>query len=228
MTMMLAAISADSRHARESLSTLRYAARAKTITNTKVRTTYGLPHTTYYPPLQLDDHSLTLTPTPNQARNKTGAEDKAKIRELHAELARLREIAEAGGKGGELAELRAAAERGEAGARAAAAAARTAAARGDDLQLELEAARVNLADLEATLARESAALRAAEATSRQAEIEARQLEREIAREATSRSDLAHNLAAAEEERGALRRQLAQVWGGACMCMCACAAYIRCA
>ena len=45
----------------------------------------------------------------------------------------MREIAEAGGKGGELAALRAAAERGEARARAEAAAARTAAARGDDL-----------------------------------------------------------------------------------------------
>ena len=51
VTVMLAAISADSRHARESLSTLRYAARAKTITNTKVRTVYDLPPTTYYPSL---------------------------------------------------------------------------------------------------------------------------------------------------------------------------------
>ena len=75
----------------------------------------------------------------------------------------MREIAEAGGEGGEVAELRAAAARGEAGARAAAAAARAAAARGTDLELELEATRVNLADLEAALARESTALRAAEA-----------------------------------------------------------------
>ena len=205
VTVMLATVSPEARNLRESLATLKYAQRAKKITNTKNK---------------------------NEAK-----EDKRRIRELTAEIARLHEQLAAGGgiaslrlsdgaesedaatgepsadteaartAAAQLAEARGALDRVREEGRLAAAASIAAAAREQELQAELEASRANHAALEKRLTRTSDELSVLQGASRSAELESHWLRQQLQMLQLRQADDAHRIASLEEESGACRRQL---------------------
>jgi hypothetical protein len=205
VTVMLATVSPEARNLRESLATLKYAQRAKKITNTKNK---------------------------NEAK-----EDKRRIRELTAEIARLHEQLAAGGgiatlrqsdgaesedaatgessadaeaartAAAQLAEARGALDRVREEGRLAAAASIAAAAREQELEAELEASRANHAALEKRLTRTSDELSVLQGASRSAELEAHWLRQQLQMLQLRQADDAHRIASLEEESGACRRQL---------------------
>ena len=188
VTVMLAAVSDDPKNVRETLSTLKYAARAKKITNKKSK---------------------------NEAK-----EDKAKIRELTDEIARLHEQLLNGGGGGggsgpaataadeeKLGELRAQLERAHSDAGLANANAHSVAARNQDLAVELDAARQHNSELEALLKHTQTDQQALQNAHRAAEQDVQRLKQQINHERLNFQDESLRMTSAVEELAAGRRQI---------------------
>ena len=167
VTVMLATLHSEPENARETLSTLRYAARAKAIKNTKAR---------------------------NERK-----EERRKIAELTEQLERLKA---GGGDGHEaaLSQLRS----------EASAAQISAAAREQELRLELDAARAAVAELEAEAARHAAEIDGARRDAQAAVEEAEGLRHALDEARVENGQADARVAAAEEELAAARRQSAEL------------------
>ena len=193
VTVMLATISAEERNLRETIATLKYAQRAKKITNVKSKNE-AKEEKRKIRELTAEIERLTSLMGSQSQQQPTGARSSgssdggehtsAAVAELRMELEKAREEASL---------ANASSLAGNAKAR--------------ELKAELDASQVSVEDLEGRLRKQASELNALQGAHRSAELEAQHLRQSLSQEKQHQADDSNKMASLAEELAATRRQL---------------------
>ena len=199
VTYMLATVSAEERNARETLATLKYAQRAKKITNTKSKNEAKEE--------KRKIRELTAEIERLNSMMASSQEQQQLQQQLGSGRAPMPTGSAALEQSAAMAEMRMELEKARHEASLAAAASLASAAKADELRAELEAAQCSVSDLDVRLRRASGELTTLQGAQRAAELDVQHARQELSQERLAHADEAHRIATLNEELGAMRRQL---------------------